>query len=297
MTPPTISVLLPVRNGLATLGAAISSVLNQSFDDFELLVLDDGSDDGTPDYVRGLKDPRIRLFQDGVKRGLATRLNQGIDNARGRYLARMDADDISFPTRFAQQVAALDAQPEIDLLGCRAVVFHDDGSIIGLLPYAGSHAQLCARPWRNIPLPHPTWMGRAEWFRRHHYKHPEALRAEDQELLLRSLDSSHFACLDKILLGYRQTSFRLGVTLQGRRSLLTAQIRIFAARKQWGNIAAAALLTGFKSIIDIAAALPHCQHLYFMRMSGAVPPDAAQILRNLLGHPGMATYSTEKAAR
>ena len=91
---PEISVLLPVRDGARTLALAMASVLAQSFGDFELLVLDDGSVDASPDIALGFGDPRVHLLRDGVKRGLAARLNQGIDAAKGRYIARMDADDV-----------------------------------------------------------------------------------------------------------------------------------------------------------------------------------------------------------
>ena len=91
---PEVSVLLPVRDGARTLPLAILSVLQQSFRDFELLVLDDGSADASPEIALRFADPRVRLLRDGVKRGLAARLNQGIDAAAGRYIARMDADDV-----------------------------------------------------------------------------------------------------------------------------------------------------------------------------------------------------------
>lgn len=279
---PRLSVILPFRNASATLCLAVRSVLKQSFGDFELLLLDDGSVDGGAALVARLHDPRIVLIRNAGAAGLASRLNQGIDLARGEYVARMDADDVCFEERFARQVAFLDAHSSIDLVGCRALVFRSDGVIVGLLPFAGSHAALCARPWRNIPLPHPGWMGRRAWFARHRYRLPEVLRAEDQELLLRAAPVSQYACLADVLLGYRQGPYALGKTLRARRSLLGAQIGLFTARGQWREAWLALGLTLCKTAIDLAAALPGGEALYFRRMSEPASAAAVAALRECL---------------
>lgn len=282
MPAPVVSVLLPCRNGAATLGLALRSVLNQSFTDFELLLINDGSTDDTADIALAFGDARIRVIGDEVGRGLPRRLNEGVQASRGRYIARMDADDVSFPTRFAEQVALLDAHPEVDLAGCRAVVFRDSGETVGLLPFAPDHATLCARPWRNIPLPHPGWMGRRQWFERHSYRIPEVLRAEDQELLLRAYPGSRYACLDRVLLGYRQGPFQLRRTLVARRTLLAAQLGLFAERHEWGHALRAVLLSALKVGVDGLAALPGGESLFFRRMSGHVPEDVRDTLRHCL---------------
>lgn len=282
MPAPVVSVLLPCRNGAATLGLALRSVLNQSFTDFELLLINDGSTDDTAAIALAFGDARIRVIGDEVGRGLPRRLNEGVLASRGRYIARMDADDVSFPTRFAEQVALLDAHPEVDLAGCRAVVFRDANEVLGLLPFAPDHATLCARPWRNIPLPHPGWMGRRQWFERHSYRIPEVLRAEDQELLLRAYPGSRYACLDRVLLGYRQGPFQLRRTLVARRTLLAAQLGLFAERHEWGHALRAVLLSALKVGVDGLAALPGGESLFFRRMSGHVPEDVRDTLRHCL---------------
>lgn len=279
---PTISILLPAWNAEPTLGVALCSLLSQTFSDFEVLLLDDGSSDGTVDVAQAFADPRVRVVRDGRRMGLARRLNVGIELARGRYIARMDADDVSFPERFARQVAFLDQHPEVDLVGCRAVAFRSDGEILGMLPFAGTHEAMCARPWRGIPLPHPGWMGRREWFVRHRYGLPEVMRAEDQELLLRSHTESRFACLDEVLLGYRQGYFNLHKTLLARRSLLAAQLKYFARQRQMGYALGALTLTAARVVVDLLAALPRADKLYFVRMSECAPTEAVHTLRHSL---------------
>lgn len=282
MTEPLISVVLPVYNGGKTLALALDSVLWQTLPDFELIVLDDGSSDDSREVAARFDDARIKLVNDGRRMGLAARLNHGLDLARGRYIARMDQDDICFPERFKRQFETLESHPEIDLLGCRAVVFRDGGQTVGLMPFAPDHESLCRRPWRGIPLPHPSWMGRREWFLRHRYRSPEVVRAEDQELLLRSYPQSRFACLDEVLLGYRQGPFKLGRTLLARDHLLRAQLRLFGLRREWGNAALAIGITALKILVDGLAALPGAEGLFFRRMAEPVPLGVAEELQRYL---------------
>lgn len=285
MSTPLLSVLLPCRNGALTLAQALRSVLNQTFNDFELLLLNDGSTDDSVAIARSLDDARIRICGDDIGRGLPWRLNEGVRMARGRYIARMDADDVCFPKRFAQQVAFLDSHLEVDLVGCRAVVFRDSGEVVGLLPFAPDHAALCAQPWRNIPLPHPSWMGRRGWFEVHPYRLPEVRRAEDQELLLRSYPDSCYACLDAVLLGYRQGPFQLQRTLVARRTLFAAQFGLFVQRGELGNAACAAALFSIKIVLDALAALPGGGALFFQRMGGPVSATVQETLQKSLAEP------------
>ena len=280
MADPVVSILLPCCNGASTLGLALHSLLVQTFRDFEIIFLNDGSTDQSLAIAQSFNDPRIRIAGDAQRCGLPVRLNQGVALARGHLIARMDADDISFPDRLQSQVAYLGEHPEVDLLGCRAVVFRGEGEAIGLLPFAAAHAELCAQPWRNIPLPHPSWMGRRSWFQNHPYRLPEVNRAEDQELLLRSCKDSRFACLPDVLLAYRQGPFQLQRTLVARRALLAAQLGLFFRRGDWGN-AALALASGvFKAVVDCVSALPGMQKLFFFRMAGGV----SEGIQNQLNH-------------
>ena len=122
---PTVSVVLSVRNGGSDLPIALDTILKQSFADFELIAINNGSTDGTGEFLDQVADPRIRVFHQEDK-GLAAALNRGISLARGRYIARQDHDDLADPSRIAKQVAFLDANPEHALVGTRAEIWIGD---------------------------------------------------------------------------------------------------------------------------------------------------------------------------
>ncbi len=203
MKDPIITIAMPFYNSAATLELSIRSLLNQSYTDFELLLCDDGSNDQGLAIAHSFDDPRLVCWSDGRRLRLAARLNECIDRARGRYLARMDADDIAYPDRLARQLAFLETNPEIDLCSAGAMVFGKHGRPLWRFSPAQDHAGIIRSPFRGFPLWHPLWMGRIEWFRRWRYEETAWL-AQDQELLLRSYRLSRFANLPEVLLGYRR---------------------------------------------------------------------------------------------
>lgn len=223
MDTPLITVGMPVYNAEDTLETALRSLALQTFANWELIIIDDGSTDGTPDIVRRFANPRVKLIVETRNRGLAVRLNQCIDLARGKYFARMDADDVAYPERFRRQVAYLETHPEIDLLGTDALVFCGPGQALGAMSAAHTHAEICRAPWVGFALPHPTWMGRLAWFKRFRYKE-SARKAQDQELLLRSYATSRFAALEEPLLGYRSERITMSKGLMGRYHYCRAHI-------------------------------------------------------------------------
>jgi len=241
---PLVTIGMPVRNCEKTIGTAIRSILNQTWSHWELLVIDDGSTDGTVREALSFAGPRIRVFADGRHRGIAPRLNEAVKRSRGAYFARMDGDDVSFPERLALQLAYLERNPAVDLLGAGVVVFHGEGEVLGTRAIRVTHEEICRRPRSGFPLAHPTWIGRTEWFRNHPYR-PDAVRAEDQDLLLRNYRDSRFASLPAVLLGYREESLRLKNILRGRWSFLRGVIR---EERSGGRVAFA-----FRAILEHAA--------------------------------------------
>jgi len=250
---PLVTVLVPARNAQRTLALALRSVIAQSYPHWELLVLDDGSSDATVAIAKGFGDGRIRVLGDGAWLGLAARLNQGIDAARGALLARLDADDVAFPERLARQVQFLRAHPEVDLVGASAIVFGDDGQPYGRFPAPLTHAQICRRPWSGFYLPHPTWMGRIEWFRRFRYRPEQDRAAQDQDLLLRSFRASTFANLPETLIGYRQHELSWKKFARGRVQWVRAVLREARLRHAWGAMIAVPAVQLAKAAYESAA--------------------------------------------
>ncbi len=285
---PLVSIIMSMRNSAATVGAAIRSVQLQTLSDWELIVIDDGSSDASAEIVGNVTDPRIRLVREPHSAGLAARLNQAVALTRGDFIARMDADDLCFPNRLALQVESLKKDPTIDVLGCGAVVFAHDGTLIGTLPIKLIHENITARPFSGFPFPHPTWCGRAEWFRKNPYN-ANLLKAQDQDLLLRAFAHSNFAALPDVLVGYRQDVLNLRKMLQGRRVFMGSLWRyaLVSGRivhSSWGIVAQL-----IKSAMDIVTIALGLNRLAQRRRLKPVPLAVAQqwlILQRQLGSHG-----------
>jgi glycosyltransferase involved in cell wall biosynthesis len=255
---PLVTIAMPVYNAGRYLRPAVISILQQTFADWELIVIDDGSSDGAVEGIRDLPDARIRVLRDGLNKGLAARLNEAIDLARGRFFARMDQDDVSYPERLARQLALLEWNPEIDLCAVRCVAIDADDELVGIMPHALTHEAICARPWIGFHLPHPTWLGRIEWFRRHRYASPGPYFCEDQELLLRSYGDSRFAATPEILLAYRvRNGINWAKSVKTRRTLFRLQLRRFLAARQYASCALAAGAAAARIAMDSLNALTH----------------------------------------
>lgn len=130
LTLPRVSVVMGSYNGERFLRPAIESILNQTFRDFELIVIDDCSTDNSPRILREFTDERIRIIRNGRNLGIAETMNKGIAAARGEYIALQDHDDLSRPTRFECQVAFLDGHPEVGMVGSSCNIIDEAGSLV-----------------------------------------------------------------------------------------------------------------------------------------------------------------------
>jgi glycosyltransferase involved in cell wall biosynthesis len=203
---PRVSVLLAVYNGERYLRAAVDSVLGQTFADFELIAIDDGSSDATPAILRGYAaaDARVRVVSR-PNRGLTNTLNEGLDLARAPYLARMDADDLCLPERFAKQVAWLDEHPDCVLVGSRVLAVDPDGLPIREMAMETTHEQIDhAHLNRGWPVVHPAVMMRLDAVRRAGGYRDQYNTLEDTDLFLRLAEVGRLANLPDVLLHYRQ---------------------------------------------------------------------------------------------
>lgn len=205
--PPVVSVLLPVRNGLPYLPAAVESVLTQTYRPIELLIIDDGSSDGTAAWLRTLTDPRVRVLSPPAP-GLASALNAGLAAARGRYLARQDADDWSAPDRLARQVAWLEAHADVDVLATTVSFVDEAGrpvesawteTVRAQWDTAVTPAQIAALMPLTCCIFHATVLARTAVLREAGGYDQAAVPAEDYDLWLRLLPSRRFARLPEAL--------------------------------------------------------------------------------------------------
>jgi len=230
---PLVTVAMPVFNAGKYLKMAVLSIVKQTFTNWELIIIDDGSTDDALQNIADIKDDRILFLKDGINKGLAERLNEAIDMARGQYFARMDQDDVSYPERFEHQIKALQNDPELDMIAVRSIAVSEHDEPIRPCPYKISHKKICARPWQGFYLAHPTWMGKIDWFRKYRYAVPAPFFCEDQELLLRSYSQSKFGSVDEILFGYRiKNKDNWNKLIKTRVTVLKVQVRHFLKAHQ-----------------------------------------------------------------
>lgn len=200
---PLVTIGLPVYNAQDYIAQTLTSILNQTYANWELLVVDDGSTDRSLEVIRQFSDSRIRVLSDGRNAGLSERLNETVRLARGQFYFRMDADDLMVPDRLEKQVAALMADPDCDVVGAAAYIIDGNGRITGIRrgnPFAEQGVMSVVQLGGFI---HPTVAGKTAWFLAHPYD-VTAQRCEDIELWLRTADTSHFVQLPEPLLFYRE---------------------------------------------------------------------------------------------
>jgi glycosyltransferase involved in cell wall biosynthesis len=203
---PIVSVLLPVFNGGRYLAEAVESILNQTFRNFEMLIIDDGSTDQTPGILRSFaaRDPRIRVVTK-PNEGYTKALLAGLSLARGKYIARMDADDISHPDRFAAQVAFLDENPACAVVGSAIRIIDPEGDPLSHRRYPLAHSEIdFAHVYKGeCSLAHPSTMIRRSSLDEAGGYRPEFEPAEDFELWTRLGEKGELANLPSELLSYR----------------------------------------------------------------------------------------------
>jgi glycosyltransferase involved in cell wall biosynthesis len=159
MTVPKVSVVMSVFNDELYVGEAVDSILNQTFWDFEFIIINDGSTDRTGEILSSYRDNRIRLL-DQKNRGLTPSLNRGLALARGEYIARMDGDDISDSTRLEKEVLFLDRNPDIGLVGTFIYRIDEQGRRISLYTFKTTFEEIRENLWVDCPFCHPSVMFR-----------------------------------------------------------------------------------------------------------------------------------------
>lgn len=207
MSSPAVTVLLPVYNGAADVEQAVASVLAQTFPDFELLIINDGSRDNSAELLGRLSDSRIRLVHQ-ENRGLAATLNIGCSMARGEFIARQDQDDLSAPTRLEKQVAYMRTHPACALLGTCADIYVGDSPSGRAHDHATEHGLLCFDLLFNNPFVHSSVMLRRDAVLEigGYSTDPSRQPPEDYELWSRMARRYGVANLPERLLIYREVA-------------------------------------------------------------------------------------------
>ena len=298
MTPP-VSVLMAVRNGGPYLDASIASIVRQTFADWEMVVVDDASDDATPQVLAdwAAKDPRIGVVTNATNIGQTASLNKGLRECRGDWVARQDADDLSDPGRLASQMKFLDKQPDIVLLGTQGLLIDEAGRKVGLLDVPCAEAGILWTSMLLNPFLHTSVIFRRANVLEKYGGYDETFRiAQDYDLWVRVLNNSPTANLPARLVSYRrsdeslsragrslaaeeanrvadkQTAFLLGRNFSPDESALCAEFRrgLPVARRREFHEMQARLENEFTARYPQCASGPRSmQYLWHLRLAGA----------------------------
>lgn len=204
MIPPKVTVFIPVHNREHYIGPAVDSVLAQTFGDFEILVVDDGSTDGTLARLAEYRDPRLRVECNPCNMGIPTTRNRGLELARGEYIALLDSDDLCYPDRLARQVSFLDRHPDIVQVGSACNFMDDSGRPLKRIrrqPLAPD--DVAASLLFYCSLTNRTIMGRTAILKEYGYS-PDFPRCQDYDLHQRLSRKHRMANLGDILVCGRE---------------------------------------------------------------------------------------------
>lgn len=220
---PKISVLMPVYNSANSLEVAVNSILNQSFKDFELIAVNDGSTDNSLEILEKISsfDSRLKVYSKS-NGGIVSALNYGIDHCNGEFIARMDSDDISKKNRFIDQIEHLEFN-NLDLIGSNITTFKED-SIIKTVKKYPEGLKLNTHILFNSPFAHPTIFGKSELFQEFRYSNDLGI-AEDYKFVSDLfVNGKRLGNIDKSLLLYRKSLNQL--TVSKKQEIASSRLRI-----------------------------------------------------------------------
>lgn len=218
MNNPKVTVLLPVYNGENFISYAIESILSQSFEDFELMVIDDCSTDSSVEEISKFKDPRIHFIKNDSNIGLISTLNKGLRLSRGELIARMDQDDIAFPERLSEQIRYMEKNSNILLSGTNISLINVFGKKLLSVPNFGSEFTMEWNLAIGCSLFHPTVIFKKTTIINLGGYSEAFVHAEDYELWLRVLREGKVGNLNRKLLKYRKHSASISSKFQSNQS-------------------------------------------------------------------------------
>ena len=200
---PVCSIVMAVYNGEETLKEAIESILVQSLKNFEFIIINDASTDNTEKIIKSFKDSRIIYIKNSTNKYLGPSLNEGIKIARGKYIVRMDADDICYPNRLDIQYEFMEKNNDIGIAGCWAKLF---GIREGILKYETSNTKIKLKLLYDCHILHPSIIIRKILIDNFNLFYDSVLQhSEDYDLFVRAFKHTNFANINKVLIKYRTT--------------------------------------------------------------------------------------------
>lgn len=277
---------MPVYNASQFLNQAIDSILNQTFTDFEFIVINDGSTDNTELIVQSYTDSRIKYFSNPLNLGIVETLNKGIDLARGKYLARMDADDIALPERLEKQYSLMEDNPEIAVCGSQISIINALGIKTAHPPVSISNREIKPQLLFYNPFTHPTTFFKTEIIRKYKYN-ADYHYAEDYYLLAQIAMEHQVANHPEQLLLYRvheqnTTSTKAKEMKQAHLKVINYQLSIFLNKEVEPSFSEqlytflfydfkAYSVSAYRNILNILLRANKINHIY-----------APQVLNNML---------------
>jgi glycosyltransferase involved in cell wall biosynthesis len=247
------SIIMPCYNAMPYLEMAIKSIYAQTYKNWELIIVDDFSTDGTWEFLQRHSDSRIRLFRNGKNYGHSYTKNRCIEYAQGKYIARMDADDISLPIRLEKQIKFLEENPSIDVCGCGSYKVNKDFRLIKTNFAVTTHSEIVNLApldirfvfGSNFQITDGTIIARSEWFKK--YKYDEKVRwSEDFDLMIRGLKDSLYANINEPLYIY----LRVGTTAPIKSQIKSIKQRVDSLFKYRHNLSSKMLvLMSFISLL------------------------------------------------
>lgn len=236
MNTPGVSVVMSVRNGEAYLREAVDSILNQSFADFEFIIVNDGSTDATEAILAEYaQDERVRICGQ-AQLGLIASLNRGCSLARGKYIARMDADDVAVQDRLLRQYSFLEDNSKVGAVGGATEIINVSGECLKIFRYPTTDNEIRSALFRGgCPLCHPAVMMRADAYAAAGGYRKLIVDAEDYDLWLRIADRFLLANLGDVVLKYRRHAAQVSIRRCGQQALSGAIARAAATRRRTGK--------------------------------------------------------------
>lgn len=278
-----LTIGLPFFNSEKTLANAIKSVLLQTYSHWELLLLDDGSTDGSLSIAKHFaeRDVRIKVMSDGQNRGLIYRLNQVIDIASGDYIARMDSDDMMVPEKLSKQMEVLQSNPAIDVIDTAAFTIDEDDNPTGMRGFTDLNTRNRKSAFKNVLLFHPTVIAKTSWYRKNKYD-TGFVRSEDFELWCRTFDHTVFSRVYEPLFLYREGKVNIRNYVASNRSHRKMLRKYGREVLSGGELMMELVKSHLKSVLYKIFSIANKQHILVLKRNEVLNEEQTRYVKSVI---------------